>query len=29
LGFLSIFLGGGLLVELYIDMPRYHYSDVP
>jgi len=29
LGFLGIFLGGGLLVELYIDMPRYHYSDVP
>jgi peptide/nickel transport system permease protein len=29
LGFLSIFLGGGLMVELYIDMPRYHYSDVP
>lgn len=29
LGFLSIFLGGGLLVELYIDVPRYHYSDVP
>ncbi|MFQ5595719.1 MAG: ABC transporter permease subunit, partial [Anaerolineae bacterium] len=29
LGFLGIFIGGGAFAELAIDMPRYHYSDVP
>jgi peptide/nickel transport system permease protein len=29
LGFIGIFIGGGAFAELDIDMPPYHYSDVP
>ncbi len=29
LGFIGIFIGGGAFAELQIDMPPYHYSDVP
>ncbi|MGD2163597.1 MAG: M20/M25/M40 family metallo-hydrolase, partial [Anaerolineales bacterium] len=29
LGFVGIFIGGGAFAELDIDMPPYHYSDVP
>ncbi len=29
LGFIGIFIGGGSFAELDIDMPPYHYSDVP
>jgi len=29
LGFIGIFIGGGAFAELEIDMPPYHYSDVP
>jgi peptide/nickel transport system permease protein len=29
LGFVGIFIGGGAFAELAIDMPLYHYSDIP
>jgi hypothetical protein len=29
LGFVGIFIGGGAFAELDIDLPPYHYSDVP
>lgn len=29
LGFIGIFIGGGAFAELQIDLPPYHYSDVP
>lgn len=29
LGFVGIFIGGGVFAELQIDAPPYHYSDVP
>ncbi|MFQ5578035.1 MAG: M28 family peptidase, partial [Anaerolineae bacterium] len=29
LGFIGVFIGGGAFAELEIDLPPYHYSDVP